>query len=490
MAGYISVYVREQKRYTKQELRTLFSYSEQEVQGFLQRLKAYGIVKAVKRTAQQLDFTELTDDDIAVASEPTEDENCFYVFTYVGILTLGNRILKCYPKYQLSGPSDASMKQIIKVLQRYGAKEQIIHLYNGDGQSSSFNLLAAMLFLMEDYHRYGAYRNTEEIVETNGDGPILWEQTIDKGFAILRDHRPYYVDLYTSRTVDDDQDFFYRLHRSIVTECSKQLKESGLLYLFDMVENDLTEEPVESFGDTDSLLYRLQNELNIQYDTHKQTILKTLFAYLANGKMLSQNQGLSLYGTTSFHRVWEEVCGEVLGNMLRFQLRQLPLPSGVSSHYAPTDRLIDIIQKPRWFGYNEDGSLFSKEASETLVPDLACVSQQNGEVSFLLFDAKYYCVQLAPDKPVKNQPGVEDIAKQYLYQLAYRQFIQEHGITQVKNCFLLPTEQPEILALGSASLGFLEHLGLEPIQIRLLPAGKLYELYLAKDTMDVSELHL
>lgn len=214
MAGFISEFVREQKRYTKNDLRELFSFSGSEVDAFIQRLKSYGIIKAVRNTPQQVDLTELVDDDIAITDASSANSDCFYVFTYVGVLTIGNRIVKCYPKYQFSGPTDATMKQVLKVLQRYGTKEQIVNLYNGDGQSNSFNLLAVMLFLMEDYHQYGPYINTEEIIEVNGEGPILWGHTIDKGFAIVRDNRPYYVDLYTSRTVDNDQDFFYRLHRS------------------------------------------------------------------------------------------------------------------------------------------------------------------------------------------------------------------------------------------------------------------------------------
>lgn len=490
MAGFISEFVREQKRYTKNDLRDLFSFSVSEVDTFIQRLKSYGIVKAVKNTPQQVDLTELMDDDVAITDDSTANSDCFYVFTYVGVLTIGNRIVKCYPKYQISGPTDATMKQVLKVLQRYGTKEQIVNLYNGDGQSSSFNLLAVMLFLMEDYHRYGPYINTEDIVELNGEGPILWEQTIDKGFAIVRDNRPYYVDLYTSRTIDNEQDFFYRLHRSIVTECSRQLKESGLLYLFDLVENDLTDERVEQFGDPDYVLYRIQNELNIQYATHKQTLLKTMYAYLANRRILAQNQGVSMYGTTTFHTIWEDVCAEVFGNKLGYQLRQLHLPNGVAPGFTPTDRLIDIIKKPRWIGYKDDGSTFYKDAQETLTPDLISIVQLDGQTSFVIFDAKYYCIQLVPDRPVKNQPGVSDVTKQYLYQLAYREFTQQHGITHVKNCFLMPTEKDSIAALGMASMEILDQLGLEKIQIRLLPATQMYSLYLTKRTLDIAELNL
>ena len=183
--GFISRYVREQKRYTKNEIKSLFSFSESEVESFIRRLKSFGIMKAVKNTVGQRDLSDLSDADVEITDDAGESSECFYVFTYVGVLTVGDRVVKCFPKYiTLNNAPDAEMKQVIRVLRRYGSKEQIVNLYNGDGQSSSFNILAVMLFLLEDYHQYGAYTASEDIIEVNGEGPILWGQTIDNGFAL------------------------------------------------------------------------------------------------------------------------------------------------------------------------------------------------------------------------------------------------------------------------------------------------------------------
>ena len=66
-------------------------------------------------------------------------------------------------------------------------------------------------------------------------------QTIDNGFALISNNRPYYVDIYTHRSVDDEQDFFHRLHRCIVSESSRQLRDAGLIDLFDLVEADISD---------------------------------------------------------------------------------------------------------------------------------------------------------------------------------------------------------------------------------------------------------
>ena len=52
---FVSVYVREQKRYTKNELLTMFRFNDVEIERFLRELKSYGILKAVKNDPKQKD---------------------------------------------------------------------------------------------------------------------------------------------------------------------------------------------------------------------------------------------------------------------------------------------------------------------------------------------------------------------------------------------------------------------------------------------------
>ena len=60
----ISAYVREQQRYTKNQLRTCFSYDDVGVEKFIKSLKSYGILKTVANTAEQKELTDLIDDDV------------------------------------------------------------------------------------------------------------------------------------------------------------------------------------------------------------------------------------------------------------------------------------------------------------------------------------------------------------------------------------------------------------------------------------------
>ena len=192
--------------------------------------------------------------------------------------------------------------------------------------------------------------------------------------------------------------------------------------------------------------------------------------------------------------VWEKVCSEVLDNQLHTKLKDLNLPTKLtiplSSPCKVTDELIDIVEKPKWVGQNEDSTSFEIMANDTLTPDLISIYHHNGEFSFVIFDAKYYTIQLDQYKPLRGQPGISDITKQYLYQLAYKDFVQENGLNKVKNCFLMPTEADVVVSKGTVRMDMLGALQLERIQVRQLPAKRMFAYYLGLKKMKVDDLNL
>lgn len=142
-------------------------------------------------------------------------------------------------------------------------------------------------------------------------------------------------------------------------------------------------------------------------------------------------------------------------------------------------KLIDLIEKPMW-------TFSGKTAKDTLIPDLVKISEKQ----FIIFDAKYYNAKLEAGTPPKGQPGIESVTKQYLYQLAYQRFITDHGFTEVKNCFLMPTEKKEVELKGEASMEMLSRLGLHNIKVRFVPVTMAYEYYLSGNKMDITILEL
>lgn len=485
----ISKFVREQKRYSQKELMHIFHFSSDEVVTFITNLKAFGVLKAVNKQFSQNNLSDLLDEDIAITNIVFENDANFYVFTYVGIIMISNRIIKCFPKFLISNeqPID-EMRQVIKVLEKYSTKQQIVNMFNGDGDTSSFNILSVIIFLLKDYYENDIYDNTKDIFEINGSNEIIWNKTIDEGVCFLSDNRPFHIDLYTKKTVDNEFDFFKLMHECILTECSNHLEKSGLLDLFDMEKVFLTDKELSSFGDTDYILYRLQLELNTQFNTRKQILLKTLYAYISYKRTLEDNYGVSLYGTNHFNLVWEDVCSSVFNNQLNTVIEHLDLPINLHDKYDKEKKLIDIIDTPVWKCLDQNKNEFQKTTHETLIPDIVALGRNNGITQFTILDAKYYNLQLEYDKDLRGNPGIGDVTKQYLYQLAYKQFIEDHKIEVVKNYFLMPTEGKEFLDKGLVSIEMMSNLGLSDIQIRMLPASTIFEFYLNNERIDVSIL--
>ena len=229
----------------------------------------------------------------------------------------------------------------------------------------------------------------------------------------------------------------------------------------------------------------------MQFNTRKQLLLKTLYAYIANSSALDDLDCFSMFGTNSFNLVWEAVCAEVMDNQLQKPIGGIKLPVPLSPKYQEQRRkkLIELIDKPQWRGVSVNGA-FCKEAPDTLIPDLISIVNTGEEYQFIIFDAKYYNIQLEESKKLRGQPGIESITKQYLYQLAYQPFVDEHQIKTVRNCCLMPTNGKEVIVKGTASLAMLSALGVQDIQVRLLPAETMYKHYIENTKINIADLKL
>lgn len=85
------------------------------------------------------------------------------------------------------------------------------------------------------------------------------------------------------------------------------------------------------------------------------------------------------------------------------------------------------------------------------------------------------------DKGVNKQPGVGDITKQYLYELAYKDFAKENNLVIDSNAFLMPIDGKEEKKVGTASMDIFYGLGdirLHDIDVILKPSEEMYKAYL------------
>lgn len=406
----------ELKRYSLNEIRERLECTSENVKAYINTLRKYGIVKIVKKDS--LDFADLTNDDLVIADSAEEVSGASYKFDFVGIVAVKDKVVFCYPKYTTYSDKKKILKELklaIKAIRKYDSKGELVHLHNRDDKGE-YNKLALSLHILQDYFENGVYTNIQEIIETNGDGEIDWDRTINKTFAYIKDNRPYYLELKTRSSQNDDFDYFKRLHESIVTQCSKYLKELTILDFFDMPEVLLSELDLKDFGDTDYILYRLEREIANQFITKKQSLLKTLYTFVATSGTSSQENSYSLYGTNCMNLVWEKACGQIFGNI--------------------HDQVKSEIKKPQWF---LNGGCFE---SDTLIPDIITKCVINDSEVFCILDGKYYLVKA--DSSISGNPGVQDVIKQFAYHESFHDYLRTQHCESVFNAFLFPLSDARI----------------------------------------------
>ena len=486
----ISVFLKEQKRYTQSELIKILSISKEKTIKILKRLKEYGVLKNVKKLNIQKELTELYAEDETIIDIENESGEYLYVFIFVGIIVIEGIILKIFPKYIFSTVEPVKeLKQILNVISHYNKKNQLIKIENNVfDKNESFDMLSMILYLLNDYYEYGIYNNYSVVTEVNGNGDILWDKTISKDFSLILDERPYYLEIVTRKKINDKTDYLKMLHECVLTICSKELEKTRLLELFNISSINLSNKDLSDFGDKTYILDKIEKELNIQFNTRKQILLKALYNFISYEGSIFDEGNFTLYGTNTFNLVWEKVCSTVLENQLNSSLKEISLPVTLKEEYKKLETLKDIIERPKWGQSMGD----YKVGRKTLIPDLISIYKKNEtEYQFVIFDAKYYNLILTDEK-LEGYPGVESVTKQFLYQLAYKQFLLDHQFDNknIKNCFLMPIEGDEIIDKGEAWMDILSKLGLEKIKIRLLPAKKIYDMFLKEKKLNIEDLNL
>lgn len=386
-------------------------------------------------------------------------ENNIFKFNFVGVIIVDNYIINCYPKYIPNEDNiENDFKQIIKVIKKYKNLNDDFSWENENLDDNSFNKLSLMIFFLEDYYQNGIYTKIQNIREINGSGEIDWDRTINNIDPIIKDNKPYYGELYTKYNINDLYDYFRMLHEYIITECSKNLDEVGLIELFDLTPIELSDKSLFDFGQKEVILEKLEKQLKVEFNSHKQKLLKSMHAYISSKNSFTNEDFLTIYGTSDYHVIWEEMCRKVFGNKL--------------------NKLKNVIKKPVW--YLDEGTF----EVDTFRPDLITFWRNY----FIILDAKYYKLKIT--SKLEKQPGLSDVTKQYLYQLAFKDFIEKNEFKGVKNAFLLPKYNGKVENKGYVEIGILHDLGLENIQIVMLPAGEINKLYLDNKKINISRLNL
>lgn len=464
--------LQENQIYSFIELKDLFNITDDKLNNIINKLLLMNIIKklSLKNSTNKLSDLFFDDDFEEINLQNTYDN---IIFKYVGIIIIGEICLILYPKYIDNYLDDKNnnfqiLRQLIAVIKKYHSKEQKFGI---DTQSNAeyFNILSIAIELISNYYEYGLYSHNNEITEENGNGEILWEKTINDTIPIFSQNIPIYLDFFTVNQKEDDSNYFKRLHAFILSDICNKLKP--ILNILGEKDINLSDENITQFGDQDYILSRLNYEMSSQFISYKLNILNLMKKYIMHISSRAIEQNISLIGTNCFNLVWEDVCSVFMDNCFKKSLKELNL---VYSKNKNSSLLIsDIIPKPKWT-HNKSGAVHYD--SHTLIPDIITI--KDGKLS--IYDAKYYKIKLDKDC-ISNYPKVTDITKQYIYAIAYIEFMNENNLIMDKNAFILPTEHDTEEIIGKVSIEMfqtLESIHIKDIDIILLPCYNAYKKYL------------
>src|SRR5699024_6535240 len=150
------------------------------------------------------------------------------------------------------------------------------------------------------------------------------------------------------------------------------------------------------------ILYRIENELNIEFNTRKQAVLKAMFLFIVEESNMNNSLYVSMFGTNNFNLIWEEVCAKTIGNHLNVQLSNLPI--NLKEEYNERDTLLSLIERPKWLTEHS-----IQESTKTLIPDIVNVIKTDGVVKLNIYDAKYYNIKFGESEKLSGYPGIESI---------------------------------------------------------------------------------
>lgn len=277
--------------------------------------------------------------------------------------------------------------------------------------------MAATQWLIDDYLAHGLHRREVVEFERNGRGRTHWGKTIAGTAPIISRGIPIYPNTVTRRSQADLNNFPAMLHLYLLETLSLRF---GPLLGYERLALD--HEPVERFHTVPSLSEceaRLNAEMRITFSERSLELLPIMLATL-KAMEVEQSRSLSLYGTGSFHHVWESACSAVFGNDVEHWKALLPKPIWTSSEGA-------------------------SQTADTFIPDLV-THLGNDPTALLLADAKYYGPQMPPQ--LAMQPGVNDVAKQVWYKEHLKPLAEREGYTTIQNVFLFPGDCGKIVRIG------------------------------------------
>lgn len=426
---------------------------------YFKELKKYALDECFRFENSEI-LNKLMESNIVVR------DNQSISFRFVGMIALTDCIVIVFPKYKADPHERVKEKQdeyakyiknIFKVFEKYTSKknkknegkktDSSLLKKDCDEEEEYLNLFSLYKSLIDDFIEYGLYENERHIHTLCGDGEIDWNKTIgelDNHFNTLKN--PIYLNYYTHDIEEEQENYIRSIQKKLLTDAASYFEEfrkfglDGFQFDFHF-DGDL-------IGDEEYQIFKIDLELRESFSERKINLLKLMRSILKE-KVHSIYEDINIYGTKSYHSVWENICQNVLGH---------------------DSTLIKNLTKPNWKSVNNEEDNYSS----SFIPDI--VFEENNDLH--IYDAKYYETEFDEKGKLKNSaPGIGDISKQFLYEESYRAYYKKAGIKKNRyyNAFLFPTEETQHSYIGEVSFEIFQG---KKIELFKLSTEKMYENYL------------
>lgn len=317
-------------------------------------------------------------------------------FSYTGIAANRVNLFCILPKYhrgQLKSEKEYvnQAQQLIKVLKVYQnnidldiPNSELIN-YSSHAPNSEISLAD---FILNDYLQNGLWSFIQKNIVNNSENEVLWEHTIENSFPVIS-KSPYYFDIYSNENLLLTNSIISKIHNWAINYCAN--KYSDLLDIYvDIGDQQLLF--LEDIGEKSFLLDAIDKELRVTFNDRNITLLKALAELIRASGQYGENT-YTLYGKNKFEHVWEAAVSFCLKNQYNSYKKHL--------------------SSPTWI--NNTGSIISEK--HTIKPDVIRWINSEAKSTLLIIDAKYYLFRFHDiNKKAENNPGVNDIIKQYFYE--------------------------------------------------------------------------
>lgn len=384
-----------------------------------------------------------------------KNTNSSYSFKYVGILAKGNVTNCVFPKYYYKQDLNGSLKEkyfiefkeILRVLNKYQKLKEYdlgeFEVVTKDLAGSEFLLADTII---KDYIQSGIYVKEYSELIIDGEGVTNWDATVNLIEPVFSKGRPIYTKVVSGNNFIEEEYVITQLHKYIVDYC---INKYGDLLDYDLKSDFDSHEQLSDIGEKNFLNSLIRKELNEVYIDRKIRLLRILHDII--DKMYNQtDSGLIVYGTCSYHAIWEKVCSNVFHNLRYNAIKEVwpKLETLFKSDDGKKDKdFMDIIPQPEWTRILPPGA---KKVTGTLIPDIISIIDNPVKASdgsfkdkiFFVLDPKYYNLEIEynandDDLSVKKNPGVGDITKQILYEHVYKDKLRNY-YDKLYNILLFP----------------------------------------------------